>query len=90
MLLLIPAVACGLIFPDETPRSQYTNVNVYALDILRHAMKFYLTRQKYKQCLVYCKKLADLNEAYGAEQGMCRMLMAITLLQLKLGDIVEV
>jgi hypothetical protein len=53
-------------------------------------MKFYLNHQRYRECIGYCQKLADLNEAFETEQGMCRMMMAITLLQLKMGDVVQV
>jgi hypothetical protein len=83
-------LACSLIFPEETPKSQMERVPVSALDMHRHALKFFLSQRNYREVAFLVKRLQLIHEAFDTLSGMCKMMLATTLLQLKMGDAVEV
>jgi hypothetical protein len=60
------------------------------MDHHRHAMKFFLGQRNYSEVARLVKRLRILYEAFDIQSSMCKMMLATTLLQLKLGDAVEV
>lgn len=79
-----------MIFLEETPKSQYERVPVAALDVHRHALKFFLGQRNFREVAGIVKRLQALYEAFDTLSAMCKMMLATTLLQLKSGDAVEV
>jgi tetratricopeptide (TPR) repeat protein len=82
------ARACSMIFPEETPESQHSNVSANAIEIFRNHVRFNLNHQRYKQTIPLLDRLALLYLAFDLQSGMCKMMLAVTLIQLQQGDLV--
>lgn len=83
-------VACSLIFPEETPEGQYSKISANAVDIFKHAIKFCLSHRRFAELLVLLERLGLLYKAFDLQSGMCKMMLAVTLVQLHIGDVVQV
>ena len=83
-------LACSLVFPEETPETQFSNIRTNAVDIFRHYIVFNLSHQRYSKLLPLLDRLGKLYQAFDMQSAMCKCMMATTLVQLHMGDIVEV
>lgn len=61
-----------------------------AVDIFRNAIKFSLNHGRFKDVIKLSERLGYIYKAFDLQSGMCKMMLAVTLVQLHTGDVVEV
>jgi hypothetical protein len=88
MILLI--VAVDMVIPPGTPFEGLSRCHPVSLQILKSAFAFAVGSGHFSESLVLARKQIDLTKALELESAMCKTMCAVTLIQLTMGDIVQV
>lgn len=76
--------------PSDTPEDALGRVHPKVLDIFREAFAFLLRERRLQEALTHANRMVQVFKAFESESSMCKTLFAVTILQLSMGDIVQV
>lgn len=79
-------VAC----PASMTPANMAQLHPSTLDLFRNAAAFYVRTKKFKEALALYTRMVTIYKAYQTESNMCKAMLSVTILQLALGDAVQV
>ena len=80
--------ALNLLYPSSIRKEDIVRIHPSILELCRDFWNFLLRRELYSEALTFSSRLILLYEAFESESSLHKTLCAISILQLKLGDVV--
>ncbi|RYG63334.1 hypothetical protein EON64_16130 [archaeon] len=82
--------AIDRLVPADTPKDYLAKAPSSVLDVLRSAFSFLLRQRRFPDALKLAGRMCSVYEAMELETSLCKTMLAITVLQLAMGDAVQV
>ena len=80
---------CDMAFPLNTPNERISQLHPGSLEIFRDKFNFLLKQSMYIDALPHAERMIVLFQAFGSDNSMTKIMLAITILYLTLGDVVK-
>lgn len=81
--------ACDMLCPKESTDEEMKRCNIRSIDIMRNYFNFLIkTEDQYPRAIVHAQHLAKFYKAWEIDTSLCKLLCAITILQLLMKDVV--
>ena len=80
---------CDMAFPENTPSERISQLHPGSLEMFRDKFNFLLKQSMYTDALTHASRMIALFRGFGTDNSMMKTMLAITILQLTLGDVVK-
>ena len=80
--------ALNLLYPEGIRKEDISRLHPSVIELCREFWNFLLRRELFMEALAFSMRLISLYEAFESESSLNKTLCAVSILQLKLGDVV--
>lgn len=80
---------CDMAFPASTPKERIPQLHPGSLEMFRDKFNFLLKQAMYTDALTHASRMISLFRGFGSDNSMTKTMLAITVLQLTVGDVVK-